>query len=88
MKKPTKELIPPSGVHLILLDDVFGAIQNIRDRAQTECDQSLLNHSLEDARWALAERDACDRVAREVKWIAERSIVKDQTDERREPTAA
>ena len=58
---------------LIFLEDVLAAIANVRERVQREQDQALLKQSLENARWALAQRDCCDQIEREIQWTAARA---------------
>lgn len=67
--KPRRQSI----TNLIFLDDVTAAIEHVRERCLREQDQALLNRNLEDARWSLAQRDACNRVEREILWLVERA---------------
>lgn len=61
--------------HLIFIEDVIAGVGRVRDRCIREQDQALLNHNLENARWSLAQRDACERIEREIRWLAERTAV-------------
>ena len=63
---------------LVFLDDVLAAIANVRERVQREQDQALLKQSLENARWALAQRDCCDQIEREIQWTAARAAKRGQ----------
>lgn len=69
MKRLDKIVATPN---LMLLDDVRQAIANVRDATQHECNQAILNRNFEDARWALAGKDACDRLEREIRFLAAR----------------
>ncbi len=59
----------------INLQAVFDMLEDVRVRYQREEDQGLRQHDMEKARFALAGKDACDRIKTEIElrtaWIPE-----------------